>query len=95
MTHNQETVLVALYSTYKKEVDLQRVYSAFAKVGKVDSLIKALIQMQRMGLVTIPSNAWAYGGPWPEDIVMSAVKLTDYGKQRAEMLEREVRERLK
>ncbi|MEC1387585.1 MULTISPECIES: hypothetical protein [Bacilli] len=97
MTNNEETVLVALQICFEKELDTRSIYKHFASRDKIDDLVEALLRLKRMGLVTVPFEAWCYGDSYdsrPDDVVISAVRLTPYGKQFAVEI-RKKRERLK
>ena len=93
----KDAILVQLYVESKKDKpDPQEVYSLYAG-PRIDDFIKAMVQLEKEGSVFVPPRAWSEGGDndLPEDIVMTGVRLTEYGKQKAQQYEQHFRERRK
>ncbi|MFP3391001.1 hypothetical protein [Brevibacillus sp. SIMBA_040] len=98
MTHTDEFVLTMMYVAVEKGKELGTVHSYFSKRNDLGDLIRAMIMLERLGYVTVPSESWSYGdsyNPVPVEIVMTGVKLTNHGRQKARQLIPIVRERLK
>jgi len=97
MLSTKEDVLVELYETEKKKVELQKVYSRFARAGKIEDFMATMAELYKEGFVKVPYESWSPRGETtsPDDIVMTGVKLTEYGRREAQRLEQKFRELLK